>query len=109
MNGFVFRKLIISKRDLRQVTECTFLSDGAKNFYAHLFTLPSGSFISNQDLVDLGVCVSTQMVNKFKRELKAARLYYENKDGATNIKCAYLGSFDIKADAFAEQWKKREI
>lgn len=109
MSGYVFRKSLIDKRDLREVLESSTLSDGAKTYYAYLFTLPSGSYTSNQDIVDAEVCVSIQMVNKFKRELKELGLYYENKEGHTNIKFAYLGSFKYKATLFAEQWRKKEI
>lgn len=109
MSGFVFRKLIINKQDLRTVLELPTLSDGAKALYAYMFTLPNSYYLNNEEMVEQNICASIQMVNKFKRELKAAELYYENKDGYSNIKFAYLGSMNMKAHVFAKQWIRKEI
>lgn len=109
MSGYVFRKTIIQKQGLRAVLEHPNLSDGAKTFYSYLYTLPNGFYLDNENFVRDGVCVSVQMVNKFKRELKVLRLYYENKDRASNIKFAYLGSMDFNAELFAKQWERDEI
>lgn len=109
MSGYVFRKLIIQERGLRTILEHPTLSDGAKAFYSYLYTLPSGYYLHNEEFVERGVCTSVQMVNKFKRELKALRVYFENKDRASNIKFAYLGSIDFNAELFAKQWEREEI
>lgn len=109
MSGYVFRKSIIQKAGLRKVLEHQSLSDGAKTFYSYLYALPNGYYLDNEQFVRDNVCVSVQMVNKFKRELKVLDLYFENKDRASNIKFAYLGSLDYRAQLFAKEWDRVEI
>lgn len=69
----------------------------------------SGEIVNNQKLLKDNVAVSRAMVGNYKRELKAANLLHENKDGETNIRFVYLGSKREGAKTFAEDWKRVDI
>ena len=81
------------------------LSKGAKVLYSYLFSLRSGEIVNNHNILSKQVVVSRAMIGNYKRELKAHKLLHENKDKNSNIRFMYLGSLNVAADVFADDWK----
>lgn len=106
--NYILRKNNLSSNDLQDVMQSS-LSKGAKILYTYLYNMRSGEIVNNQKLLSSNVAVSRAMVGNYKRELKAVNLLHENKDGETNIRFVYLGSYREGASVFAEDWKRVDI
>lgn len=94
----------LTNRELLGVITCSKLSQGAKSVYSFISALRSGSLIGNDDFITNNVVTSIQMLNKYKRELKEHKLLHENKDRYTNIRFMYIGSYEVNALVFADDW-----
>lgn len=103
--NYILRKNNLNSNDLQDVMSSS-LSNGAKVLYTYLYNMRSGEIVNNQKLLSSNVAVSRAMVGNYKRELKAVNLLHENKDGETNIRFMYLGSYREGAKTFAEDWRR---
>jgi hypothetical protein len=106
---YILRKGQLTPIAVNNVTTDPVLSNGAKVLYCYLISLPTGSNVSNESIMEDCCIVSIAMVNTYKRELKKLDLLYENKDKMTNIRLMYVGTYNLKAKLYAEDWKRVAI